>query len=1173
LKAVGTNHTVNFGKSTNFTISTIPEAPHFNPPPSQYPIAQNVSIYTISPVAEIRYTTNGSEPTQTSTIYTSPIQVPSTLRIRAKSFLILSDGTKVSSPTSDGDYYIGSNSYVKEFVTGNAYYGNIYRMPWNNTYSYSEEHNSLAMGLNNTTDNAVYRSYARLSGMIRSLIPAGAYIQSVEFDIPVEQINSTTASLEFRYHSPSAWDLPTVWTHMGEGDPVATMPANSSTFNIQGFVSRIQTIVNGGGDYFGISIKNSNENNTDHYTSYNYPVRMRIYYRGNVEISQLDKDNAQFGQVDYWNATYWDPKTVPATVFKTTNITLKSYQDFKLGTTQKYKEWLRQTDVVNYNTFPIVANQVNYFDAKFENAIQTPKVSNFFTEITSLNPATDKIFFKDPWLIDELTTPYGMRNQGITGGTNGEPGADWHELDSPIDFLLPAFSNYKGVFLNQPIISGKPYYSVKTDEVQSIDLGGTIGTRDFYFQNWSAYPPGSASFQNADALETPVVFKSDGATVQANLKGHLFTNSSTATAPNNQRKIVQGSNGYWAMVYVSMNQVWLSRSTDGVNWEREIKISDWDTGINGYPSIDIYNDLAYVVWQNIDWYGIGGWSTCFINVRRFDLTNNTLGPTITAASFEPPTESFISTPVIAYPGGKSNEIALAWRETDGIKIIHGDGQLGDDNITWGNVFAIPGTNSYSSNPSIAYASGYNFALCWSHNYSGNKIYYSTASKTYNPEWTFSNAAIISPGDWESNINPQITNRYKPTIVWTSRNNIVEGRSSVHIRQRSGLGTSDTWGNITTYSPSTSENLSPVIGDYYGLNKMDVLWNIGNTLYKASYNGTSWVGPTTLTTSGGSGVNINRTTAYQTKAIFKNSDNTIAFYNVGGTAPPSKIVASSEDKETTLPYRLNRHAIIELPKDIDSTAKGSISFEIAGISTIYNDSETKINYSFNENNLLASEPVKVAATGMQLSFSGAIYGSGLELPDKFVTTINEPLAKVILKDSKTNETLQNIWVNNSAMLNQVKNKTFGEFRNLTVDLNKYLGKTVYVQVEMFGKSKNIAPLIVDDYLILSDSSSIANSVAKKNLAVYNLPTDYTLMQNYPNPFNPVTTISFFIPQNDYVTLKIYNTLGEEVMTAINENLEQGYHSVNINMSNEPSGVYLYSISAGSLRDTKKLLLLK
>ena len=420
------------------------------------------------------------------------------------------------------------------------------------------------------------------------------------------------------------------------------------------------------------------------------------------------------------------------------------------------------------------------------------------------------------------------------------------------------------------------------------------------------------------------------------------------------------------------------------------------------------------------------------------------------------------------------------------------------------------------------------------------------------------------------MNPQMTlvNGNKPTIVWTSRNNIIEGLS-VHVRQKSG----STWQNITSFSQTEPVSTNSVVGDYDGQNKMDVLWDIGNTVYKSSYNGTSWAGPTTLTTSGGSGVNINRTTAYQTKALWKKSDNTVAFYNVGGTAPPSKIVASSEDKETTLPYRLNRHAIIELPKDIDSTAKGSISFEIAGISTIYNDTETKIDYSFNENNLLASEPVKVAATGMQLSFSGAIYGSGLELPGKLVITINEPLAKVMLKDSKTNETLQNIWVNNSAMLNQVQNKTFGEFRNVSIDLNKYLGKTVYVQVEMIGKSKNIKPLIVDDYLILNDSTSIAESLAKKNYTDYSLPADYTLMQNFPNPFNPNTTITFFLPEAQHTTLKIYNVLGKEVMTAVNENLAEGYHSVDVNMSNEPSGVYLYSLSAGSFRDTKKLMLLK
>lgn len=1022
------------------------------------------------------------------------------------------------------------------------------------------------MGLNNTTDNAVYRSYARWSGMIRSQIPAGAYIQSVEFDIPVDQINSTTASLEFRYHSPSDWDLPTVWNHMGEGDPVATMPANSSTFSIQGFVSRIQTIVNGGGDYFGISIKNSNENNTDHYASYIYPVKMRIYYRGNVEISQLDKDNAQFGQVDYWNATYWDPKTVPATVFKTTNITLKSFQDFKSGTTQKYKEWLRQTDVVNYNTFSIIANQVNYFDAKFEDANLTPKVKNYFTEFPSFDPTTDKIFFRDPWLIDELTTPYGMRNQGIAGGTTGTPGADWYQLNSPIDFSLPAFSNFKGVFLNQGYDPDThtwtpPYYSVKVDEVQSIDLGGTIGTRDFYFQNWSENPPGSAAFQNADALETPVVFKSDGATVQANLKGHLLTNSPTATAPNNQRKIVQGSNGYWAMVYVSMDQVWLSRSTDGVNWEREIKISGGSPA--NCPHISISGNIANIIWQETNWQGGNGFDFTGIYLRSYNLSDNTLEQAILVDSFIPNSESFQATPVIDGEWSPSYTSEMfVWREPDGLKTKRYTNSYG-----WSSKGTISGTNSYSTNTSIADYNSSIFFICWE-DAANHKIKYIEAS--YGTSWSFFSAADVSPSYWTDNMNPQMTlvSGNKPTIVWTSRNNIIEGLS-VHVRQKSA----GVWQNITSFSQTEPVSPNPVIGDYYALNKMDVLWDIGNSIYKASYNGSSWTGPTFLTSNGGSGVNINRTTPYQTKALWKRPDNTIAFQNIGGTAPPSKIVASSENKETTLPYRLNRHAIIELPKDIDSTAKGSVCFEIAGISTVYNNSETKINYSLNENNLLASEPVKVAATGMQLSFSGAIYGSGLELPDKFVTNINEPLAKVILKDSKTNETLQNIWVNNPSMLNQVQNKTFGEFRNLSVDLNKYLGKTVYVQVEMIGKSKNIAPLIVDDYLILSDSSSIANSVAKKNLAVYNLPTDYTLMQNYPNPFNPVTTISFFIPQNDYVTLKIYNTLGEEVMTAINENLEQGYHSVNINMSKEPSGVYLYSLSAGSFRDTKKLMLLK
>ncbi len=835
------------------------------------------------------------------------------------------------------------------------------------------------------------------------------------------------------------------------------------------------------------------------------------------------------------------------------------------NTTQKHNYWDLQISDFDYylnHSFQAISSSPSELKATFLSTAKA-NIKNYTVETGS--SLTGTINLKDPW--------FYYKDQD----NNWYQSNEFKTYSSPLIIENKSSISYGGVFLNQGADWQPPYYSVKVDAVQSIDLGGTIGARDFYFLNWSAFPPESASFQNADALETAVVFKSENATVRANLKGHLFTNSSTATASNNQRKIVQGSNGYWAMIYVSMNQVWLSRSTDGVNWGREIKISDWATGINGYPSIDIYNDLAYVVWQNIDWYGIGGWNTCFINVRRFDLTNNTLGPSITAASFEPPTESFISTPVIAYPGGKSNEITLAWREPDAIKIIHGSGMFGDDNLTWGSTFTVPNSNSYSSNPSIAYASGYDYALCWGQYSDGYKINYTTAARNYNQEWTFSNSAVIFPSDWESNINPQITviNSYKPTIVWTSSNNIVEGRSSVHIRQRSGLTANDIWGNITSFSPNTSESLSPVIGNYSESTKMEILWTFANYVFKASYNGSTWSYSYIISTSGGNGININKNSAwntYQTKALWKKTDNTLAFYNVGN-APLSKIVAGSENEPIKLPFRLNRHAIIELPKDIDSTSKGSVCFEIAGISTLYNNSETKINYSFNENNLLSSEPFRVAAENIQLSFSGAIYGAGLELQNNFISSINEPLAKVILKDSKTNETLQNLWVNNPSVLNQVENKTFGEFRNVSVDLNKYLGKTVYVQVEMIGKSKNIKPLIVDDYLILNDSTSIAENLAKKNYTDYSLPTEYTLMQNFPNPFNPNTTITFFLPEAQHTTLKIYNVLGKEIMTVVNKNLAEGYHSVDVNMSNEPSGVYLYSLSAGNFRETKKLLLLK
>ncbi len=85
--------------------------------------------------------------------------------------------------------------------------------------------------------------------------------------------------------------------------------------------------------------------------------------------------------------------------------------------------------------------------------------------------------------------------------------------------------------------------------------------------------------------------------------------------------------------------------------------------------------------------------------------------------------------------------------------------------------------------------------------------------------------------------------------------------------------------------------------------------------------------------------------------------------------------------------------------------------------------------------------------------------------------------------------------------------------------------------------------------------------------------YSLSQNYPNPFNPSTKITFSIPKDGIVTLKVYNVLGQEVATLINQQMKAGTYDVDFNGSKLSSGVYLYSITADKFTSTKKMIMLK
>ena len=90
---------------------------------------------------------------------------------------------------------------------------------------------------------------------------------------------------------------------------------------------------------------------------------------------------------------------------------------------------------------------------------------------------------------------------------------------------------------------------------------------------------------------------------------------------------------------------------------------------------------------------------------------------------------------------------------------------------------------------------------------------------------------------------------------------------------------------------------------------------------------------------------------------------------------------------------------------------------------------------------------------------------------------------------------------------------------------------------------------------------------------NLPNSFDLFQNYPNPFNPSTKIKYLIIKDSFVSLKVFDVLGKEISTLVNEKLSAGEYEVEFDGSRLSSGIYFYKIESGDYTEIKKMVLLK
>ena len=149
-----------------------------------------------------------------------------------------------------------------------------------------------------------------------------------------------------------------------------------------------------------------------------------------------------------------------------------------------------------------------------------------------------------------------------------------------------------------------------------------------------------------------------------------------------------------------------------------------------------------------------------------------------------------------------------------------------------------------------------------------------------------------------------------------------------------------------------------------------------------------------------------------------------------------------------------------------------------------------------------------------------------------------------------------------------NKTFEKIglikgKGTTTEKQEYIFRDASVS----SKSKFYYRLKQVDY----DGTVTYSDVIEVDYSI--IPDEFSLSQNYPNPFNPVTTIKFGIPKEVKVTLKVYDALGSEVTTIVNQELGPGYYLYEWNGAQYSNGVYFYSLTADRFVSTKKLILLK
>ncbi len=917
-----------------------------------------------------------------------------------------------------------------------------------------------------------------------------------------------------------------------------------------------------------------------------------------IIVDQKDQSGNRIlnSSIAHWENNTFASYTVPG-IFSNLPVnswqTFRGDQGFQLTPFQKYNNWNNLSTVENHKKF-YLDGSLSRLNSNFKLTYSDITIKNSL-ELSSIN-SNDSIFFKDPWLIDYPDPLYGntLRNQGMNAPFKKRPSPFYPDYSTSYNGDV-----YKGVFLNQGWPNwDPPYYSVKADYVQDIQLQQTGRTHKFYFQGWSATPQGSATFQNANALETPVVFNQPNATVQANYKGTQLSSTTEGFKNSGQRKLIITSypQSYYHLVYSSMGSVWYEKAL--VNYD-VLSPLDWQLmnnqkSLNAHlqnseaksPSIDYMyathnqneeNYFIYITYQNKKPDG-----KYEIRLSKFDQSGVKLFDIPVYESSTINYNSVDCTPVVGVarqitPGYPIKLVVLWKRPAEGSSSAGLYYMAGVDNgsyVQWTDSYPnptkIPSTDVNSSYPSLAVLKKPNDAIYFhlAYQQGTSEIKYSYIIFGVNGTTPQNTVSISSGSGSYINISPSITvfnsssgyvNYDSPKIVWCTGED-----GAVIYRYRTNMTTTK-WSPMYIYYENDDVQSPTISGPKYDPRGID----------DEFYFGWSWLGGYYKSYVSTANLSLKRSMPYRGKDL--------QLATSGSGWEGFGYLVLDNFTRTTAPIVFeNKWINTQLSKITSNISSGRAGTVIKNDAEFYfafgdiklNDNSVSFN-PLNDttlienlddlNSYLQTEPISVTDNDA-LTYS-VFYG----LKDSvtaFNNLSNEEFVrfKIEVLDANTQQVLSS--------LDNVEQRKYSliEYENLSYQIS----------MQGIGQRDIVLRLKVENNF--NSESSLANiysfnqAVSKNRIKQMKwndetLPKKFALEQNYPNPFNPTTVISWQSPVGSHQTLKVYDVIGNEVATLVNEYKEAGRHKVEFDGSMLASGVYIYKLTAGSFVSSKKMMVIK